>query len=727
MKRYRSDILALFVLVLIVGAYFFHLFYPTPQLIVTPDFGTNDAFARSLATKYIYGSQIRSGYIPLWTSLVGAGQPILPDAIGVFYPLHLFLFWLWEPITAYNASLMLSVLIFAVGIYMWFRSTDIPTYGALYGALTLAFSGIIIPRLTHGMVIASLALLPWIMWVTQVFALRPTVRWGILLSVIIASQILTNFPQASAITLMFSLSYYCFLIYRKNNIIRRFSHLVIIFIVSAAISAIQLLPSWEYYRQSVVSEGFDTASSIAYSFHPKNILTLIQPFALGSPQNGTYPPFWKFDGSIFWENNTYLGSITLLFLLISFIRKKGSVDIFFIAIAIGSFFLMLGKHSPLYILYSFPPLNMFRVPSRFLWLFTISVVMLSARAFGKIKIPPALVAIILIMHIYQVWTTWQNYHLIVPVKHWLSTPSILSDTTIKGRIWSVGISESMNDLFTKSGWQDEASYTFFRNGLIPNSNVFWSVPHAGVYGAIALRRSSALTTYLSQALQENNNIATISATTQKILNLEHISTIVSGHTLDAPNVIQGKSVTHPPYTITAYQNPQVSARAYMVYRTRHINSYEQAFRALQDSTVDTNNEALVEQNMVFTIPHTLPQISIWETNTMQQLTIQVTNNETTGLLVVADTYYPGWIAYIDEVLRPIIPVNVGHRGVIVPKGSHTIVMKYQPRSLVVGAVISTVTLILLIVTAAFLGPSGVSHTPPKEMPPLSHRRRNPGK
>ena len=53
--------------------------------------------------------------------------------------------------------------------------------------------------------------------------------------------------------------------------------------------------------------------------------------------------------------------------------------------------------------------------------------------------------------------------------------------------------------------------------------------------------------------------------------------------------------------------------------------------------------------------------------------LKVTDNQAASVLVLADTYYPGWEAKIDNMSTKIYPANIRQRAVIVPQGNHEIV------------------------------------------------------
>jgi hypothetical protein len=56
-----------------------------------------------------------------------------------------------------------------------------------------------------------------------------------------------------------------------------------------------------------------------------------------------------------------------------------------------------------------------------------------------------------------------------------------------------------------------------------------------------------------------------------------------------------------------------------------------------------------------------------------------------GMVVVSDTFFPGWRAEVDRKPAKIYEVNGAMRGVVVPAGKHKVTMRYRPFSVYLGA------------------------------------------
>ncbi len=74
-----------------------------------------------------------------------------------------------------------------------------------------------------------------------------------------------------------------------------------------------------------------------------------------------------------------------------------------------------------------------------------------------------------------------------------------------------------------------------------------------------------------------------------------------------------------------------------------------------------------------------------------------------GWLVLAEAYFPGWVATVDGVETPIVPADLAFRAVYLTPGTHTVAFRYRPRSVALGAAIS---LLALLLAAWLLRPAG---------------------
>jgi uncharacterized membrane protein YfhO len=67
-----------------------------------------------------------------------------------------------------------------------------------------------------------------------------------------------------------------------------------------------------------------------------------------------------------------------------------------------------------------------------------------------------------------------------------------------------------------------------------------------------------------------------------------------------------------------------------------------------------------------------------------------------ALLVLRDAHYPGWRARVGPDEREIFAAFGGLRAVALPPGTHRVVFTYEPLSLRLGALVSGVSLLILL-------------------------------
>ncbi len=133
--------------------------------------------------------------------------------------------------------------------------------------------------------------------------------------------------------------------------------------------------------------------------------------------------------------------------------------------------------------------------------------------------------------------------------------------------------------------------------------------------------------------------------------------------------------------VKIYAVEEGRSRAWLTSCVLAVGSPEEALERLADPQV-RRRYAVVEGNLAEPLPCT-------EERTSSRVTVQAYRAEQVvlrvetdrpGLLVLADTYYPGWEARVDGIPAAILPTNLLFRGVQVPPGEHRVVFTYRPWS-----------------------------------------------
>jgi hypothetical protein len=109
----------------------------------------------------------------------------------------------------------------------------------------------------------------------------------------------------------------------------------------------------------------------------------------------------------------------------------------------------------------------------------------------------------------------------------------------------------------------------------------------------------------------------------------------------------------------------------------------EARRALRDGKLDLRRTVVLEDSPPLE-PAPAAQNSDFDSAAVMHYDHHrvVIHTRATGprLLVLSDTYYPGWTATMDGSDTPILPANFAFRAVSVPAGTHVVEFRYRPRS-----------------------------------------------
>jgi hypothetical protein len=159
------------------------------------------------------------------------------------------------------------------------------------------------------------------------------------------------------------------------------------------------------------------------------------------------------------------------------------------------------------------------------------------------------------------------------------------------------------------------------------------------------------------------------------------------YTLAAGNTGPGQSeVFRGSSGVAVFQNPDVFNRAWAVHEIVSVGDVHQGLAFLGDHVNELRTKAVVlgmpalklaacpeAKDMVFVSKYAPSNVSI------------SADMSCDGMVVLSDTYYPGWYASVDGRPAQIYEVDIALRGVAVPQGSHVVTFRYRPRSVYWGA------------------------------------------
>jgi len=133
-----------------------------------------------------------------------------------------------------------------------------------------------------------------------------------------------------------------------------------------------------------------------------------------------------------------------------------------------------------------------------------------------------------------------------------------------------------------------------------------------------------------------------------------------------------------------YRNRDGLPRAYLVGRFE-ICQPQEALRRIARGDFDCHTTVLLEQDpgMPSDAAAGVYKPAAIVSYTPERVVIR-TSAQRERLLVLTDTYYPGWQALVDDKPTPILRANYLFRAVRVPPGDHEVVFVYQPASFRAG-------------------------------------------
>ncbi|MBX9722020.1 MAG: YfhO family protein [Candidatus Obscuribacterales bacterium] len=687
---------------------------PTPYTMLNPD----QAIVKRNAAK---------GQLPLWNDLDACGIPILGDFAAFVFSPHTWLF-AYASAWGYNLILCGMVLLGCLGTLVFSRYVGLSAVAAVFAAIAFGFCPGCI-RYTE--LPNQVFLIPWIVWAIVALGARSfwkSVAAGVVSGLCVygmhAECALGAVGMAWAYLMVFTICESALPL--KQALLRFFSSLGIAVVSGVCVAIPVILPFLEFFGNSICYKSVVSWSRFApwYALD----LCFVHPCSGGV--------------------SLFAGILLLPLAVLGVMSKQKHTKTILAAFLIN--FLVVSKFPPLNLIMNMRPFNFFMpiyaAPSIIFFLALLAGFGVGHlfKASHKQKIAVAFFTIlcaavpfILLSLNVKVWN-WQfdaeatgidlreGFLQSILASIFALTLCLLPNWTSKTKQLLLSIGLIAINAFSMSGtiklalptmppcWYpktDMIEFLMAHPGRIVGLGEHLLIPSVNaMYGISDFRSQNVMVparyfNFMKQAGAELRELCVyvFNSKLGKEIDLASVKYVIAQH----PSEIgldpkRFKLVKNCNGYINVYENLQALPEAYMVHNVISADSPEKALHIISSPEFNPQTDAVVESKLNLQKPMNgtvwTPSVKVERVNP-NKIDIKV-STKSPGVLILTDTYFPGWEMTVDGHSQEILPANGMFRGAALDAGQHDVVFSYRPRSFEKGLMIfggfSAVLLLLLV-------------------------------
>lgn len=709
-------------------------------------YATGDMRDLFIPLETFFRQEMLSGRLPVWHPDVAWGFPVIAAAqIGFFYP------WLAAmrslPISLYfPLTVATHLILLGLGTYLFLLYQKRTAPAAFLGSLAFALSAFVWQHITHFNIFLAIAWLPWQFLIASMIAKKTPLPWRdiILFGSILALPFLIGQFQIPLYLMIFSVAWF---IYQRRHLLTLTTmiNLGLIFLLVAVLTSVQILPTYELVGQSSRGAGgeFDVVDANQHSYPLYHLPTTFFPRFFGNDYT-----YWGKRLEI--EHGFYIGIFPLLLSLWLIFRKNTGQN-FWKILAVITFLLALGDMSPFRLIGLEPTFWFFSAPARWLLGTTFALCILAAAAFDQLRLNhqsfvrlAKIIAVVMVIiavaanfilfvipHVIQ-QLTLQAAQTMLPEKFATnsayyeekivslitsaqqSSLSIHSPFTAMALIslmaipWLINRQEGLKILFTITslelliialttspviGWahilSPPTTLQALPNTVLSKQSRLISIREGGDTGAFLTNPVTRADDHIRQ--QQRNLLVPLTHAQFGVAGIEWSASLdLQGHG-EFLESLRPKSQ----YYVTDF------AKLYELNVGGLVVPKDLQQPAFGQRTSDVNNIN------IYKLDHT-PRASFYthnqeksdipvkyETLTPTKISLEV-NAPHNGVLLVRDSWYPGWHARLNDHLVEVTKVSPFFRQINLPAGQHHLIMSYKPQLVYVGLSITLATIVAIL-------------------------------
>jgi hypothetical protein len=660
-----------------------------------------------LPLRGFYANQLQRGELFDWCPdlycgfyLTGEGQ------VGGYHPLHLLLYRILPLPFAFGIECWISYPLMLIGMFLFLRRSGMAREAALFGAIAFTFGSFNLLHFVHPNAIAVVAHLPWALWLLagslQSHDLERQRFLFAGFALLTGSQLLLGYPQYVFLSMLVEIAYACWILRgaeAQRDRIRAASFAVAAVTIGLLIGAVQLLPTLDSLVLSVRSqpvEGFATQGSL----NPLNVLQLVSPYLFEQ----------RVVGQNMHELALYCGAIPLVLAAFCLFRRaetpaigriKAAASITAVLALLWAFgvfgpFAWFQQHLPL--------VNSFRFPCRAIFIFQFAVAVLAAIGFVELTRSAAIACPTKMREFKMLWAlplasllsvaagllSWKD-HLATPALV-LAGPVLLAIAVLLVRQAANGRRIALALIVVLCG-VDLAAYGFTTNELRQSATLNEFVAQSSTPPGEPTSR-----VFLDRAASDESRTNETRSGDRILLKgwrrVDGYAGLEPRGRLDhsQPKALQiagaGWRLNETNHQWVQLNN--ACPRAWFV-----SNAIVSANPAKDILELDPSSAALVDEPI--NLSKSQPGSVTLKIDLPGRFVLQ-TNAPADQLLIINESFHPGWKAEIDSNSSRPLRVNGDFIGLVVPAGTHEVALNFQPESLLYGRLASCFGLGLIVAT-----------------------------
>ena len=675
-----------------------------------------DAMAQFYPWRSLYHDSLHNGQLPLWNRYQFCGTPLYANVqSAVFYPPNL-IFYVMDPARAFGFAAALHLFLAGLFAFLLARHIGASRAGATVSGLAYSLCAFNVTWLELPTFLSVAAWLPLSLLLIRIAISRRSTPAALGAGLVLGLCLLAGHFQIAFYVLAAALAWALWSYSELKRPAGSFRLMCIAALTAFSLAAVQILPSVEL---GALSHRAGHASLAGYSRYASSGLPSISLLTAFVPE---------FFGKPWAEYAMYVGTLPLILAIASLVfdRRKKPV-LFFGILAMLSLFVALGTPLNAVFYFGIPGFSSTGSPARILVIYCFSMSMLAGfgattfttnwAARSRKILAGRMSMTVLVLGVTGLLFATAGLYAWISLSRFQGITSEQTSLGINGILIAIGLMfVAASILFWRAA---DKMGSRVSSALIIGVTIIDLMLFGLHYNAVSSSNAVYSPTEGTSFLQEVSYHDRIMPINPK-WSLENIPPAVlppNSATVYHLDDVQGYDSLFPgAYKRFAAElqgeDPSPIENGNMVLFKHYSRSAARYARYIVSAeTIPDRSLGLVHEGDFYVYENfgALPRAEVattsatdsaptvrWSRDDLNAVELKVSSRNG-ATLVLRDTLYPGWRAYVDGNLVETLRIDYNLRGVTLPAGEHSIEFIYRPKSVLIGLFVSLLTLIGIFV------------------------------